>query len=440
MRQERRRRLLQAWCLSLLGILIILAGRFDVTAADSTQARVRVLIAVSDTQGLTIAVGGGHLADNAPYRTLSAYQSLTQGQYNFSVYPSDHTDAASTLYTRAVTLAGSKDYTLVLYGTQANKELTVTTDVDDNTTDASKARIRFGNLQRGAGSVALATQRTNVILGQAKYGQTAEYTALDPGTYSLFVNGSDSKVVTTADVNFAPGTAVSIFLLGPSSDSGASALLINVDGGTGGGVAVSTAASPTASTASTASATAAASGTSPASSAQPTRTGPTRTPPSGYTFSYVTNTPGPGGGQTGGNTGDFPTSTPTGATGNATPTIPLGTAAPVPGEIASAALRRAALPVPPCPGNPNCAWFTQTNHAVANGFKVFWDKNGGQQRYGLPLTEEYRDASLIDGKVRVVQYFERTRLEYFPENQGHVGEVQETSLGREVLRLLGIAG
>ncbi len=430
MRQERRRRLLQVWCLSLLGILILLAGRLDVTAADSTQARVRVLIAVSDTQGLTITVGGGHLADNAPYRTLSAYQTLTQGQYNFSVFPTDRTDAASALYTHTVTLAASKDYTLVLYGTQADKELTVTTNADDNTTDASKTRVRFGNLQRGSGSVSLATQRTNVVLGQAKYGQTADYTALDPGTYSLFVNGSDSKVVTTADVNFAPGTAVSIFLLGPSSDSAASALLINVDGGAGGGTAVTPAAPAT----STASATA------PASSVQPTRTGPTRTPPPGYSFSYVTNTPGPGGGQTGGNAGDFPTSTPTGTTGNATPTITLGTAAPVPGEIASAALRRAALPVPPCPGNPNCAWFTQTNHAVANGFKIFWEKNGGQQRYGLPLTEEYRDASLIDGKIRTVQYFERTRLEYFPENQGRVGEVQETSLGREVLRLLGIAG
>jgi len=339
------------------------------------------------------------------------------------VFPSDRTDTASALYTRTVTLTGAKDYTLVLYGTQADKELTVTTNADDNTTDASKTRVRFGNLQRGSGVVTLATQRTNAVLGQANYGQTADYTALDPGTYSLFVNSSDSKVVTTADVNFAPGTAVSIFLLGPSSDSAASALLINVDGGTP-----------------AASATSVTSTASPTSSAQPTRISPTRTAPAGYTFAYVTNTPGPGGGQTGGNAGDFPTSTPTGVTGDATPTVALGTAAPVPGEIASAALRRAALPVPPCPGNPNCVWFTQTNHAVANGFKVFWEKNGGQQRYGMPLTEEYRDASLIDGKVRTVQYFERTRLEYFPENQGHVGEVQETSLGREILRLLGIAG
>jgi len=388
----------------MLCVLIVLAGRLDVTAADSTQARVRVLIAVPDTQGITVVLGGGHLADNAAYRTLSTYQTLTQGQYNLSIYPENRTDQASVLYTRTITLNGAKDYTITLTGTQANKELIVTVNTDDNTVDANKTRVRFGNAQRGTNEVALATQGTNVVIGRARYGQTADYTLLDPGTYSLFVNDSKTKVVTTADVNFAPG-----------GDATSSALLINVDGGT-----VNGSGTPAASTATGSS----------------TRSGPTSTPPPGYRFDYVTNTPGPGGGQTGGNTGDFPTSTPN---ANATAAIPLGTAAPAASEIASASLRRAALPVTPC-GSPTCAFFPETNHAVANGFKIFWDKNGGRNRYGMPLTEEYQDTSYIDGKLRTVQYFERTRLEYFPENRGKVGEVQETSLGREVLRLLGISG
>jgi len=399
----------------MLCVLIVLAGRLDVVAADSTQARVRVLIAVPDTQGITVVLGGGHLTDNAAYRTLSTYQTLTQGQYDLKIYPQNRTDQGSVLYTRTITLNGAKDYTITLTGTQANKELIVTVNTDDNTVDANKTRVRFGNAQRGTNEVVLATQGTNVVIGRARYGQTADYILLDPGTYSLFVNDSNSKVVTTADVNFAPGAVVSIFLLGPGGDATSSALLINVDGGT-----VNGSGTPAASIATVLS----------------TRSGPTSTPPPGYRFDYVTNTPGPGGGQTGGNTGDFPTSTPN---ANATATISLGTAAPAASEIASASLRRAALPVTPCRSS-TCAFFSETNHAVANGFKMFWDKNGGRNRYGMPLTEEYQDTSYIDGKLRTVQYFERTRLEYFPENRGKVGEVQETSLGREVLRLLGISG
>lgn len=423
-----RVRLVRGCCVVVLcGVLASLG--WTGMAADEGQARVRVLVAVPDTPGLNVVLGNGPLIDDGPYRTLSSYQPLAGGSYDLRVLVRDR---SATLLSRTLTFAAPKDYTLIVYGTQRDKEISVAVETDNNQPDrGGQARVRFTNLQRGSGAITLATSGTGgtggVTIGEATYGVTDDYTTLDPGTATLEVRGSDRRVMATADVNFAPGTVVSIFLLGPGDSESGSALLINVDhtgaGNTGGttGAGTATARAPA----------------NPQATATPT-TGPkaTATAPPGYNF-YATNTPGPGGGQPGTNTGLFPTSTPS---GGARPTVSLGTAATQPNYTPSAALRRAALPVPPCPNNPNCRWYTETNHAVANGFKAFWEANGGQQRWGMPITEEFKDTSLIDGRLRTVQYFERTRLEHFPENRGKVGEVQETSLGREVLRLLGVAG
>ena len=77
-------------------------------------------------------------------------------------------------------------------------------------------------------------------------------------------------------------------------------------------------------------------------------------------------------------------------------------------------------------GPPECMYFAGTGHRLCSPFKEYWERNGGLALYGMPLTEPYEE----DGQV--VQYFERNRFEYFPENAGTPFEVQLGLLGREV--------
>jgi len=72
--------------------------------------------------------------------------------------------------------------------------------------------------------------------------------------------------------------------------------------------------------------------------------------------------------------------------------------------------RDAEPPVPPVLGS---RYFPQTGHNVANSFQRFWEANGGEPAFGLPLTEE-RQEILEDGNAYTVQYFERARFEYHP--------------------------
>ncbi len=78
-------------------------------------------------------------------------------------------------------------------------------------------------------------------------------------------------------------------------------------------------------------------------------------------------------------------------------------------------LLAALAPVVPVRAAPGERCFVETNQCVAGRFLAYWDTNGGLARNGYPLTPERREI-LEDGKEYTVQYFERVRMEYHPEN------------------------
>ena len=86
-------------------------------------------------------------------------------------------------------------------------------------------------------------------------------------------------------------------------------------------------------------------------------------------------------------------------------------------------------------------YFPETQHSLNYGFKAFWIDHGGLPNFGYPLSEEFDeknpDPPAGDGKVHTVQYFERARFEYHPENRGTPWEVELGLLGREYLQARG---
>ncbi|HYO49307.1 MAG TPA: hypothetical protein VEW94_05600 [Chloroflexia bacterium] len=80
---------------------------------------------------------------------------------------------------------------------------------------------------------------------------------------------------------------------------------------------------------------------------------------------------------------------------------------------------------------PNYQWFPETKHNVGPPFIQFWNDNGGLPVYGLPRSEAFEERNAADGKTYRVQYFERNRLEYHPENIGTRYEMLLGLLGTE---------
>jgi hypothetical protein len=71
---------------------------------------------------------------------------------------------------------------------------------------------------------------------------------------------------------------------------------------------------------------------------------------------------------------------------------------------------------PPVPEKPGARYFPETGHNVEGSFLNYWTANGGLPQFGFPISEEFVE-TLEDGKAYTVQYFERARFEYHPENQ-----------------------
>ncbi len=83
----------------------------------------------------------------------------------------------------------------------------------------------------------------------------------------------------------------------------------------------------------------------------------------------------------------------------------------------------------PDPKQPDVMWFPQTGHTLQGAFLDYWNKYGGLAQFGYPLTEEFFEPVGGDNKLYRVQYFERNRFEYHPENAGTPYEVLLGVLG-----------
>jgi hypothetical protein len=86
----------------------------------------------------------------------------------------------------------------------------------------------------------------------------------------------------------------------------------------------------------------------------------------------------------------------------------------------------------PVGAKPGCRYFPETGHNLCGAFLSYWERAGGLAIFGLPLTEEFAEVNRADGRVYTVQYFERNRFEYHPENAGTPYEVLLGLLGSDL--------
>jgi len=90
--------------------------------------------------------------------------------------------------------------------------------------------------------------------------------------------------------------------------------------------------------------------------------------------------------------------------------------------------------VPPIASTDTKVYFAETGHTLGNIFLRYWRNNGGLAIFGFPISEEVTEVSKIDNKPYLVQYFERNRFEYHPENAGTAYEVLLGLLGNDVTK------
>jgi peptide/nickel transport system substrate-binding protein len=84
-------------------------------------------------------------------------------------------------------------------------------------------------------------------------------------------------------------------------------------------------------------------------------------------------------------------------------------------------------------------YFPETRHTVSGKILEYWNKYGGLQQFGFPLSEPFDEISAADGKTYTVQYFERNRFEYHPEKRAPY-EVELGLLGVQQYKQTSVPG
>jgi hypothetical protein len=78
-------------------------------------------------------------------------------------------------------------------------------------------------------------------------------------------------------------------------------------------------------------------------------------------------------------------------------------------------------------------YFRDTNHTLQGKFLTYWEDYGGLSRFGFPISEELYEIS-SNGRQHKVQYFERARMEWHPENDEPY-DILLGQIGKQMLTL-----
>src|SRR4051794_32976720 len=80
-------------------------------------------------------------------------------------------------------------------------------------------------------------------------------------------------------------------------------------------------------------------------------------------------------------------------------------------------------------------YFPETNLTVSDehGFLGYWRAHGGLAQFGYPRPPEIREVNPANGRIYTVQWFERNRFEWHPENKGTQYEVLLGLLGSQAV-------
>lgn len=82
-------------------------------------------------------------------------------------------------------------------------------------------------------------------------------------------------------------------------------------------------------------------------------------------------------------------------------------------------------------------WFSKTDHSLQEPFLGYWRTHHGGRLFGVPLSEAFEETNPETGQRLLVQYFEKSRLEYRPEFASTSAAIIVGNVGAELLKMRG---
>jgi hypothetical protein len=194
-----------------------------------SEATVRFVHVYSGGGPIDIYVDGNKLVSQLAFGTATEYASLPSGDRKIQVVGTGGAPS-SALIDKTITFDQGKAYE-VLIGGQKDKLDARSFEVNLDTLDVGKARLRFIQGEPGAGKVDIAltaptstqgatSANTNGFPTFKNVSDTTDYQTVDAGTYGMTVTSSGgSNKVNLPDIELSAGHAYDVVVLGQISSN-----------------------------------------------------------------------------------------------------------------------------------------------------------------------------------------------------------------------------
>jgi len=198
------------------GTLILQQGAL--TAANNTQARLRVVASVNSAGTVAMSVGGNTVAAGLRSPSLQSYALVPAGSVNVTARVNGNVVSNTT---RSL-LAGS-DYTLLMLGAPATANLVVLTDDNRLPASGTRAKVRMVNGIFGSDPLTL-TVDNSPVSSDVPAGMASAYT-LTPSTTTAPVQVSSPSTgilfqsTSLVPVPLSGQTVYSMFMLAGATDT-----------------------------------------------------------------------------------------------------------------------------------------------------------------------------------------------------------------------------
>jgi len=195
----------------ILGATALVAAMAMPVAADSHEARVRVVHASPDAPNVDVWVDGETVLTDVPFTAVSDYLTLPAGDYEIAVSATG--DTTPVIGPLTLTFEGGTSYTVAAYGLLADLDATVFTD--DTTIADGQAKLRAIHLSPSApASVDIAVQEGDVVVPGLAYPEASGYLTLDAGDYPLEIRAAgDTAAALQFDVTLEANTIYTAFAM-----------------------------------------------------------------------------------------------------------------------------------------------------------------------------------------------------------------------------------
>jgi hypothetical protein len=207
--------------LLLIGSLLTIAGHSTPARAQEeteTDATLRVVHASPGAPNLDVLVDGQAIVQDLVFGAATEYFPLAEGDHQVQIVPTGQ-GADAALVDTDLNVDSGDAYVFVAMN-RLNEIEGKVFDVNLDSVDAGKARVRVIHASPDAGEIDVAVTGGDELFGGVNFTDATDYNDLDAGSYNLDVKGDGDRVLLTAqNLEIADGNAYDLLLIGQVADN-----------------------------------------------------------------------------------------------------------------------------------------------------------------------------------------------------------------------------